>query len=223
MWRGAIAALLGAAALVSWTAGASAANETVPLGYMQNTGPNPSTYFLSDSVERAVSFQVSVSASPIQALEVSHRIYCSRGPESVNDASEAATITPPLSIVVPATMVEPDSCWISVDASAPFETAVDGTVRIDVTATRTPEPPYWQKCRRPGWLVSGNLKVHGESLTCKAAKSISRRAWTRPEREGYVVYVGKFFCSRSGSSGRVVVNCSHASERFKLVGRKRTH
>lgn len=210
------------AALFRASAPVSAATETVSLGYKQHTGPNPFTYFLSDSVERAVSFEISFSADPVQQLIVSHRIYCDRGSESVTAASEATTITPPLTIVAPASMVDPDSCWVSVDADTPFETALAGTVRIDVSATRIPEPPYWLKCRRPGWLASGNLKVHGETVTCKMAKTISRRAWTRPEREGYVVYVGKFFCSRSGSNGRVAVNCNHGSERFKLAGRKRS-
>jgi hypothetical protein len=213
------------AALGCASASASAATETVPLGYKQHTGPNPFAFFTSDSVERAVSFEIAYSADPVQQLIVSHRVSCDRGPESVTEKSEAVTITPPLNVVVLVTMVEPDSCWISVDAETPYETALTGTVRIDVTATRTSEPPpapYWRACRLPGWLASGYLKVHGKSLTCAAAKKISRRAWIRPEREGYVVHVGKFFCSRSGSDGRVVVNCSHASERFKLAGRKPT-
>ncbi|MEZ5076681.1 MAG: hypothetical protein R2725_04485 [Solirubrobacterales bacterium] len=215
-----------ATAMLSWgCAQASADTEAVSLGYSQETGPNPYVFFTSEDVERAVSFEISYSADPIQSLEISHRIYCRRGSESVNDKSETVTITPPLTIVVPATITEPDSCWLSVDAETPFETAVTGTVRIDVTATRTPEPPtppYWQRCSRPGWLVRGGLKIHGESLSCRAAKKIARRAWNRPERQGHVVHVGKYFCSRSGKGRRVVVSCSHSSDRLKLVGKKRS-
>ncbi len=67
----------------------SAQAETVSLGYKEFTGPRPYVYFFPDTLERAESFEVLVSADPVQDLECQHYISCTRGSETV--ATETTT------------------------------------------------------------------------------------------------------------------------------------
>lgn len=225
-------------ALLALSASASAA-ETVDLGYSQHTGPNPSVGFAPESVDRPLSFALTYSADPIQPLEIEYHVSCRRGSESVADEHEE-TITPPLSLTVPVTMTNPDSCWISAYAYTPCCDEVPGTLRIEGTAQREPPPPppepvpapapapqpetplpYWQRCTRPHWTGRGALVVHGDRLSCRAGRRIARIAWWRRRREGKLVHVGRYRCLREQRGRWAVVRCSRGSERLRLTGRLR--
>jgi hypothetical protein len=218
-------AMVGVVAVMLATAAtARAETETVPLGYEQATGTYPSVFVAAPPgvFERAISFLVSYTATPVQSLEISHSISCRRGSESVKDEGKAS-VTPPFSLTISATLDNADYCWMTASAEPPFDSAVPGTVRIDVTGTRRPEPPpepYWLSCKRPGWVVEGRLQVHGD-LACGAAAAIAGKAWQRPDRQGTVVRVRGYICSRSGKGRQVRVRCSRGSNRLKLVGQLR--
>jgi hypothetical protein len=210
------------AVVFAWVGTAQAATETVPLGYEQTTGAHPSVFLAAPPgvFERAISFLATFTADPPQPLEISHYISCTRGSENVNDEAKA-TVSPPFSLTIPATMDNADSCWITASAETPFDTGVPGTVRIDVTGTRRTKPlpePYWQLCKRPRWISKGRLQVH-DDLACADAAAISHEAWIRPERQGTVVRVRRYLCFRSGQGRQVAVRCSRGSKRLKLLGK----
>jgi hypothetical protein len=205
-------------------ASAQATTETVPLGYEQTTGTRPSVFLAAPPgvFERAISFLVTFSADPPQPLEISHYISCTRGSENVNNEGKA-TISPPFSLTIPATLDNADSCWITASADTSLDTGVPGTVRIDVTGTRRalpPPEPYWQRCKRPQWISRGSLRIHGD-LSCATATVIAGQAWRRPEQQGTVVRVRRYLCFRSGQNRRVAVRCSRGARRLKLLGRLR--
>lgn len=211
--------------LLAFSASAAAATETVNLGYEQDTGPNPYVSFFPETVERPLFFYVTYSATPPQVLDIEHSVHCTRGSESVSSKGEA-TVSPPFTMPILTTMAAPDSCWISTNAEPPCCDGEDdpGTIRIDATATREvepPPPPYWQPCKRPRWLKRGRLRVHGERLSCRAARLIASKAWRRPLRQGRSVRARGFYCQRSGRGRRAVVKCSRQSERLELVGKLR--
>jgi len=216
--------------LPAFSANANAA-ETVDLGYKQDTGPSPFVFFVPETVDRAISFQATYNADPVQTLAVESYIHCTRGPESVSDKKQA-TITPPQSLTIPSTLSGADSCWITLSAEPPCceGTGDPGTIRIEATALReppppppTPEPapPYWEQCTRPNWLVRGALRTHGDQLTCKRATRIATRAWRQPGRAGHFLRMGRWRCVRSGRRRRAVVHCVDGLERLQLTGKLR--
>lgn len=216
--------------LTAFSATANAA-ETVDLGYKQDTGPSPSVFFAPETVDRAISFQATYTADPVQTLAVESYIHCTRGPESVSDKKQT-TITPPQSLTIPSTLSGADSCWITLSAEPPCcESAGDpGTIRIEATALRespppppAPEPPlpYWQACTRPNWLASGALRTHGDQLSCERATRIATKAWRRPKRAGHVLRMAQWRCVRSGQHRRAVVNCVDGLERLQMAGQLR--
>lgn len=207
-------------ALLTFSASANAATETVPLGYKQDTGDYPSVYFLPETVERPLYFYVTYSATPPQVLDIDHSVHCTRGSESVSSKG-GATVSPPFTMPLLVTMTAPDSCWISVSAEPAECCDSPGTVRIDATATREvepPPPPYWQSCESPRWLKRGRLRVHGDRLSCRGARLIASKAWRRSWRQGRSVRARGYYCLRSGRGRRAVVKCSRRSERLELVG-----
>ena len=212
------------------------AAETLALGYEQDTGPNPSVFFAPETVERAVSFQASFTANPVQTLAVESYIDCTRGPESVSDKKEA-TITPPYAITIPSTLPDADSCWITLSAEPPCCDGEDdpGTIRVEATALREPPPTplpsqsptpsesettrsYWQRCGHPGWLARGTLRTHGDHLSCRRARRIVTGAWRQPKRTGHVLWIGRWRCVRGGHGRRARVRCVNGREQTKLVG-----
>ena len=216
----AIALLLGAA---------SAQADTVPLGYDQDTSSYPSVFFSPEALERAESFRVLLTADPEQSFEYEQSISCSRGSESISLKSPAQVVTPPFATTILPTLSEPDSCWIWVSAEAPFEDAVPGTVRIEVTGSRRPAPPpvvppppvpYWIPCSIPGWLRSGEAKVHGE-VSCPQARLVASKAWRRPTKAGTVVKVRRYICRRNEVRGSATVRCSQGTKIVKVTGRLR--
>lgn len=215
--------------LLALIAAADAA-ETVDLGYKQDTGPNPSAFFVPETVERPISFQATYTADPGQPLAIENFIDCTRGSESVSDKTQA-TVTPPYSVTISPTLSSADSCWITLSAEPPCCGGEAGTIRIEATASRESPPalaptppaaeapsPYWQQCNRPRWLARGVLRSHGDYLSCRRARRIATKAWRRPKSAGRVLRMGRWRCMRAGHRGRVVVRCVGGLERLKLVG-----
>lgn len=200
--------------------------ETISLGYRQDTGPNPRVYFSPETLERAESFQVFITADPVQKLEYQQYISCTRGPETVRAESPTEMITPPYSTTLFSTMSEPDSCWISISAEAPFEEAVAGTVRVEVVGNRRaapplPQPPpYWTACSLPDWLRSGEAKVHGP-VRCARVRAIASRAWRKSSKAGPLVTVGRYTCRRSQLRRSIAVRCTKGSTVIKVSGKLR--
>jgi hypothetical protein len=138
-------------------------------------------------------------------------------------------VTPPFATTILPTLPEPDSCWIWVSAEAPFEDAVAGTVRIEVTGNRRPAPPpvlppspvpYWTTCAIPGWLLRGEAKVHGQ-VSCSQARLIATKAWRRPARAGTVVRARRYLCHRNEVRGSAKVRCDQGAKIVKVAGKLR--
>lgn len=211
--------------LLAWPVSAQA--ETVALGYKQNTGPYPSVYFSPETLERAESFQVLVTTEPIQGLEYGQYISCTRGSETVSARTPDQLITPPYSTTILPTISEPDSCWISVSAEPPFDEAEAGTIRVEVTGNRRPVPapppppaPYWTQCSLPGWLKSGEAKLHG-SISCSRANAIARAAWRKPARAGNFVTARGYNCHRNELRTQATIRCTRGVNIIRIAGRLR--
>jgi hypothetical protein len=216
----------------------SASAETVVLGSKQDTSSYPSAFLAPEDLERAESFQVSVTADPIQSFEYQDYISCRRGSESVSYQSPEQTITPPFSRTILPTLTEPDSCWISVSAEAPFEEAVPGTVRIEVTGNRRPAPPpvspspppptaqptpapvpFWVTCSPPGFFKSGQTKAH--QVSCGRGRVIAAKAWRKPTAAGHLVRAYGYRCRRSVRGRSAKIQCSKGAVIVKITGRLR--
>lgn len=212
----------------------SASAESVSLGYKQFTGPNPGVFFAPDTLERAESFQILVTATPVQSLEYDHYISCTRGSETVASEAPDELITPPYAPVILPTMSEPDSCWITVSAESPLATGVPGTVRIEVTGNRRSPPPaapppvtslppaallpYWKQCSLPGWLKSGEAKIHG-NLSCAAGKRIVTKAWRKQSQDKHSVKASGYSCQRHELRGQGTIRCARGLNRIRVKGR----
>lgn len=216
------------AILLLGTAGPAYA-EVVPLGYKEFTGPRPYVYFSPDTLERAESFEVVVSADPAQDLDYKHYISCTRGSETVaSETSTRLSISPYTTNIQP-TLPEPDSCWISLSAETPFDTAQDGTVRIEATGIRRPAPPppadpppssYWIRCSLPGWLKSGQAKAHG-SISCARADAIATAARNKPARAGNFLKAQGYWCRRHELRGTASVRCTRGTNIIRISGKLR--
>jgi hypothetical protein len=212
----------------------SASAEPVSLGSRQVTAPAPSVYFSPEILERAESFVVTVTAEPVQALTFRDHISCTRGSESVAYTSPGQTITPPFPTTILPTLAEPDSCWIDVDAEAPFEGAKPGTVKIEVTGNRrpaptsTPPPPAPPvgvgslptvtsvRCEGPSFLKRAHTESHGTG--CAMAQRIATEAWNRPDRAGNLVQVSGFACRRAQRGHYVEIHCTKTGANIKVNG-----
>ena len=117
-----------------------AAAETVPLGYKQDTSNDPAAFIFPETLERAESFVVTITADPVQTFEYKYYVSCRRGSESISYESTAADVTPPFTSTILPTLAEPESCWMDASVEAPYENAVPGTVKIEVTGNRRPAP-----------------------------------------------------------------------------------
>lgn len=229
-------ALAGCLALALLSAAASASAETVSLGFKQNTSSHPSAFFSPD-LERAVSFQVLITATPAQPLSYGQYVSCRRGLESISVEAPDTLVSPPYSTTILPTLPEPDSCWISVSAEPPvFEDALFGTVRAEATGTRrpllappppalpapppAPPAPYRFECSLPGWLNSGKVKVHGEA-DCRAAKQITSEAWRKPKKAGNPVKVRGYSCRRNQVRNSATVRCTKGPAIIKVGGKLR--
>lgn len=222
-------ALVGGSAMALLIGAGSAQAETVPLGYDQDTSSHPSVFFSPSTLERAETFQVLLTADPLQSFEYEQSISCSRGSESVSLKSPEQLVSPPFATTILPTLPEPDSCWIWVSAEAPFEDAVPGTVRIEVTGNRRPAPPpvvppppapYWTTCALPGWLLNGEAKVHGQ-ISCSQARLVATRAWRRPAKAGTLVRVRRYLCRRYEVRGSAMLRCSRGTKIIKIAGKLR--
>ena len=222
----ALAGSLAVALLVSFS---SAQAETVALGYKQETGPHPSVFFSPATLERAESFQVLVTADPAQELEYAHYISCTRGSETVSTKTPNQLVTPPFSMTILPTLPEPDSCWIDVSAETPFKGSKEGTIRIEATGTRRPPPPppvepvpppYWTTCSLPGWLRSGEVRVHG-AIACSRAKAIATSAWRKPFGDGGSVRSRGYSCHRNELRRRATVRCIRDQIIIRITGKLR--
>lgn len=219
-----------AASVMAFLAGASSAQaESVALGYRQDTGPFPSVFFAPDTLERAESFQVFVTADPVQSLEYTHYISCIRGSESVSTQPPDQLITPPYSTTILPTLPEPDSCWITVSAETPFKGSKEGTIRVEVTGNRRPipppppaaqPPPYWTQCSLPAWLKSGEAKVHG-SIPCSRGKAIARSAWRKPAQAGNFVKASGYNCHRNELRDQATIRCTRDTNIVRIAGKLR--
>jgi len=203
-------------ALILSVTGTSQA-ETVSLGYKAFTGPSPSVFFAPDTLERAESFEVLVTADPVQAVDYEHYISCTRGSETVAIKTSAGSVTPPYSVTVLPTLTKPDSCWITLSAETPIEGAETGTVRIEASGSRR---PYWSYCSLPRWLKSGEARVHG-SILCSQAKSVANAAWSKPTRAGSYVKVKGFACLRSRLRVAASIRCTRDATIIRIKGRIR--
>lgn len=217
-----------AVSVAALLAGANSAQaESVPLGYKQDTGPYPSVFFAPETLERAESFQVLVTADPIQELEYTTYISCIRGAESVSTQPPDKLVTPPYSMTILPTLLEPDSCWITVSAEALFKGSKEGTVRVEVIGNRRPAPPpppvippppYWTQCSLPTWLKSGEAKIHG-SISCSRAKAIARSAWRKPARAGNFVSTRGYNCHRSELRSQATIRCIRGATIIRVTGK----
>lgn len=178
---------------------------------------------------RAESFEVVVSADPVQDLDYKHYISCTRGSETVASETSTQLAISPYTALIQPTLPEPDSCSISVSAETPFDTAQDGTVRIEATGIRRPalpmpaEPPpyrYWTRCSLPGWLKSGEAKVHG-TIPCARAKAIATAARNKPARAGAFLKVHGYWCRRHELSKTAAVRCTRGPNIIRITGKLR--
>lgn len=218
------------ASVVALLAGAGSAQaESVALGYKQDTGPFPGVFFAPETLERAESFQVLVTADPVQALEYTHSISCTRGSDSVSTQPPDQLVTPPFSTTILPTLPEPDSCWITVSAETPFKGSKEGTVRVEVTGNRRPAPPpppvtppspYWVQCSLPTWLKSGEAKVHG-SIPCSRGKAIAGSAWRKPARDGNFVKARGYNCHRNQLRTQATIRCTRGTNIIRIAGKLR--
>lgn len=223
-------ALAGILAVVLLATCSAAQAETVDLGYKQATGPYPSVFFAPATLERAESFEVLVTANPVQELEYAHYVSCTRGSETVSTQTPDQLVTPPYSTTILPTLPEPDSCWIDVSAETPFKGSKEGTVRIEATGTRRPPPPpppvepvpasYWTTCSLPIWLRSGEVKVHG-TIACSRGKAIATSAWRKPIRDGSSVRSRGYSCRRNELRGGATVRCARGRTIIRLTGKLR--
>ncbi len=191
--------------------------DTVSLGYKAFTGPHPWVFFAPDTLERAESFQVLVTADPVQAFNFEQYISCTRGSETVAIKTTAQSVIPPYSATILPTLAEPESCWITASAETPLEGAATGTVRIEASGNRR---PYWSHCGLPGWLRSGEAKVHG-SIRCSRMRSIANAAWNKPSRDGSYVTAQGYACLRNQRRDAASIRCTHDATIVRIRGKLR--
>jgi hypothetical protein len=146
---------------------ASAATETVSLGFNEDTGPEPAPLFEPAAVENPVSFRVTYTATPAQPIEIRQGLNCVRGSETPGVPEKPETVTPPASISLTAPAGS-DSCTLVAFAETPVVTGVFGTVRISGEAIRvakslsTPQSaPKKKRCRKGRKLKHGKCVKKG--------------------------------------------------------------
>jgi hypothetical protein len=219
----------------------SASAETVSLGSQQNTSGHPEAWIFPETLERAESFVVTITAEPTQVYEYKYYVSCRRGSESISYQGAAVNITPPFTTTLLPTLAEPDSCSMEASVEVPFEGEVPGTVKIEVTGNRRPAPapalspsptptptpvvvdpmptPRWVKCSAPAFLKSGATEDNGGG--CAEAQTIATKAWRSPARLGKYVKVSGFYCRRSQQGREVTILCADADQIIKVKGRLR--
>jgi len=211
--------------LLAWSGSARA--EVVSLGYKQDTGSYPAVFFAPDVLERAESFDVLITADPMQAVDYVQQISCTRKSDTVSTEEPKQSVMPPYSTVILPTIPEPDSCWVTVSAEAPFESGQAGTIRVDINGNRRPAPPlpevrstasYWTKCALPGWLHSGEAKVHG-SVSCSRARAIAKAAWRKPSSAGHLVKSRGYMCRRNELRGHATIRCARGVNIIRIAGK----
>jgi hypothetical protein len=161
-------ALVIAALLVGMAsaAAASAATETVSLGFKEETAPEPAPLFEPPAVENPVSFTVTYTATPVQPLEIRQALYCKRGSELTGVPEKLETVTPPITISLTAPTGS-DSCALTAAAEPPVGPIVFGTARIEAEAIRvsksqsTPPPASKKKCKKGRKLKHGKCVKKG--------------------------------------------------------------
>ena len=147
---------------------ASAATETVSLGFKEDTGPEPAPLFEPAAVESPVSFTVTYTATPVQPIEIRQGLNCVRGSETPGVPEKPETVTPPASISLTAPTGS-DSCTLVAFAETPVTTGVFGTVRIEGEAFRAsksqsapPSAPKKKRCRKGKKLRHGKCVKKGK-------------------------------------------------------------
>ncbi len=155
----AIAALL-AATMSAGTA--SAATETVSLGFIEDTGPDPAPLFEPAAVDNPVSFKVTYTAIPVQPIEFTQSVYCNRGSEHPGPPEQHETVTPPVSFTIPAPTGS-ESCLLAAQAETPIG-GVFGTVRIEAEATRASGPQSTSQSAKKKKCKKGKRLKHGKCV-----------------------------------------------------------
>jgi len=165
-------------AALTGVAPAHAATTNVALGFAQDTGTYPSTFFFSEEVEHATAFTIDYTGEPTQSFNARYTITCVRGSARIEDEKKS-TITPPLFVEVPATLSDADSCQIDVDAEAAALSDFDadpipGTIRIDVGARVTVDRVSpWRSCSPPTRGFYHDVKAKWTS--CRVARRVLTR------------------------------------------------
>lgn len=173
--------LMGTAA----TGSAAGATESMSLGAAEETGPEPAPLFEPDAVDDPVSFKVTYSATPVQAIEIRQGLNCVRGSEAPGVPEEPETVTPPVSISLTAPAGS-DSCSLTASAETLFS-GVFGTVRIEGEAILASKPqstpPPKKRCKKGKRLRHGKC-VKGKKKHPHARLSESPRGSVRSSRTG---------------------------------------
>lgn len=164
------------AALLVGTLGvgtALGATETVSLGFVDDTGPEPAPLFEPAPVDNPLSFKVTFTATPVQPLEIRAGLNCVRGSETPGVPEKPETVTPPFSVTLTAPAGS-DSCSLTASVEPAVMTTVFGTARIEAEATRTVKPqstspstPKKKKCKKGKRLRHGKCvkKKHSHKRT----------------------------------------------------------
>jgi hypothetical protein len=217
-----------------------ASAETVPLGSKQDTSRWPSVFILSEDLERAESFVVTVTAEPVQAVQFSYHVSCARGSDAIRVESPEATVTPPFTTTILPTLPEPDRCWIDASAEASLEDGVPGTVKIEVIGNRRPAPPpvpvvspspnptapptpvtatpapTWKTCAKPSFLRSGRTEALG--VACEKSRRVVTAAWRKPAKVGHSVRALGFSCRRTNHGRSAKVHCVKGTAIARATG-----
>lgn len=204
-------------AVLASTAPAHGATKDVPLGFAQDTGTYPSTFFFSEEVERVVAFTIDYTGEPAQTFNTRYTITCVRGSARIEDEKKS-TMTPPLFVEVPATLRNSDSCSINVEAEAATLSDFDadpipGTIRIDVSArVATERASPWRTCSPPA--RGFYRRVRAKWTSCAVARRILTRGKCQNLPRCSRFRYGPWRCRVRGSIVKRTIRCHHGRKRI---------
>lgn len=216
-------------------AASPASAERVELGTRQETGPIPAVTFPPTLLERAEDVQVTVTAEPVQPLEIVGHISCTKGAETTESTFPKEVVTPPFITFLVATMREPDSCVVDGSAQALPDSAAAGTVRIEMAGNRRAPSPFptgygppptgvgslpevtGVRCDAPSIFLEGRTEIRGAG--CSEGKLIATMAWRRPARAGHLVNVRGFLCRRASRGRWAEIHCVREKVVIDVKGR----